>query len=100
MRSLLAALVLLLPLSAHAETLSYTWSPRSPREAQALRAGLALHSLRDGLRSGGTVLQWGRNNRAALSQSGTGQFGAILQRGNGHSARLDQSGDGNAHAIL
>lgn len=101
MRRLLAALALAAaPIGADAETLSHTWTPRTSEQAQAIRGALALHSLRKHLRSGGTVRQWGRDNRAALSQSGSGNWGAILQRGDGHSARLEQAGDGNAHAIL
>ena len=100
MRPSLAVLLILAPLSAPAETLSRTWTPRTTHEAQALRSGLALHSLRDTLRNGGTVCQWGHDNLAAIRQSGTGNFGAILQRGSSHSAALDQSGDGNGHVIL
>lgn len=100
MRHLPALLLALVPLAAPAETLSHSWTPRTTLEADALRAGLVLHSLRDSLRNGGSIRQWGRDNLAALSQSGSGNLGAILQRGDGHSARLDQSGEANAHAIL
>ena len=93
-------LLALVPLAAEADTHSTTWTPRTTRQADALRAGLALHSLRTELRSGGTVRQWGRDNLAALSQSGSGNWGGIYQRGSGHSATLTQSGDGNAHAIV
>ncbi|TNC52031.1 curlin [Rubellimicrobium rubrum] len=89
-----------LPLCAQAESLSHTWTPRTEAQAHAIRGALALHSLRSRLREGGTIRQWGRENRAALSQSGSGNWGAILQRGDDHDARLKQKGDGNAHAIL
>lgn len=96
----LVLLLALVPVAAGAETLSATWAPRTARQADALRTGLALYSLREGLRNGGTVRQWGRDNLAALSQSGTGNWGGVVQRGRGHSATLEQSGTGNAHAIL
>jgi hypothetical protein len=95
----LVVLLVLLPLAAPAETLSTTWTP-TERQAQALRAGLALHALRQDLRSGGTIRQQGRDNFAALRQSGSGNWGGTFQRGSGHSATLDQSGSGNAHVIL
>lgn len=94
------AILLLLPFAAPAETLSTTWTPQTARQADALRAGLALHALRNDLRNGGTVRQWGRDNRAALRQSDSGNWGAIVQRGSGHTATLDQTGAGNAHAIV
>ncbi len=101
MRHRLAVLALvLLPCAAPAEQVTHGWAPRTAEEAQALRLGLALWSLRSGLQNGGTVRQWGRDNLAALSQGGTGNWGAVVQRGDGHSAVLSQSGDGNAHMIL
>jgi hypothetical protein len=96
----LAVLLLLLPLPAPAETLSRTWTPRTEAQADALRTGLALRALRQDLRNGGTVRQWGRDNLAALRQSGSANWGVIHQRGNDHTATLDQSGSGNAHVIL
>ena len=100
MRHLLAVVLALAPLGVQAETLSYTWTPRTAGEADALRAGLMLYSLRENLRNGGTVRQWGSDNFASLSQSGSGNFGTVLQRGDGHDAILEQNGGGNAHAII
>lgn len=94
------AILLLLPLAAPAETLSTTWTPQTKAQADALRAGLALRAMRQDLRNGGSVRQWGRDNLAALRQSGSGNWGGIHQRGTGHRAALDQSGSGNAHVIL
>jgi hypothetical protein len=97
----LAVLVLaLMPVAAWPETLSHTWTPGSDREIRSVRGALALHSLRSHVREGGSIRQWGRNNRAALSQSGSGNWGVILQHGDDHDATLEQSGGGNAHAIL
>ena len=101
MRHAIAILALVaVPFCVQAESLSHTWTPRTDGQAQAVRGALALHSLRSRLREGGTIRQWGREIRAALSQSGSGNWGAILQRGDGHDARLKQKGGGNAHAIL
>ena len=100
LRAVAVAIVALAPFAAQADTLSYTWTPRTAQEADALRGGLILYSLHNELRNGGTVRQWGRDNFAALSQSGGGNWGAIVQNGSDHSATLTQTGNGNAHAIV
>ena len=48
----LALLILLglLPLAAQAETWTRTWTPRTAEEADALRLGLAVYSLRPEVR--------------------------------------------------
>ena len=98
MRRHLAVLLLALaPMAAGAETFSTTWTPRTSQEGEALRAGLGLHSA---LRNGGLIRQAGRDNVAALTQSGSGNLGVIVQRGRDHSATLTQTGTGNAHAII
>jgi hypothetical protein len=99
-RSLTILALSLMPFGAAAETLSYTWTPRTAQEAEAIRLGLALYGLRQEIRSGGSIRQWGRDNAAALLQSGEGNWGVIRQRGDGHRATLDQQGGGNAHAVL
>jgi hypothetical protein len=96
----LAVLLVLVPLAAPAETLTATWSPRTAREADFLRGALALHAFRNALRNEGSVRQDGRDNLAALSQSGRGNLGVIRQQGRGHSTVLEQSGDLNAQVIL
>ena len=100
LRRFAVLLVALAPVVAEADTLSYTWTPSTAEEADAFRAGLMLYSLHNELRNGGTVRQWGRENFAALTQSGGGNWGAIVQNGSGHSATLTQTGGGNAHAII
>lgn len=98
MRRHLAVLLLALaPVAAEAETLSATWTPRTTREGEAFRAGLGLQTA---LRNGGIIRQAGRDNLAALSQSGSGNQGVIVQRGRDHSATLTQTGTGNAYAII
>jgi hypothetical protein len=84
------------PLVAEAETLSANWSPRGGRASEALRLAFEAQALRSGV----SVLQSGRNNQAALGQSGTGQQALIVQRGSNHSATLTQTGDPNAYAIV
>ena len=88
--------LVLAPLAAEAETYSKTWSPRGGRASEALRLAFEAQALR----SGASILQSGRNNHAALEQSGTGSQGLIVQRGRDHSATLTQTGDANSHAII
>ncbi|WP_210527146.1 hypothetical protein [Rubellimicrobium arenae] len=98
----IAALLLftLLPIVSGAETLSYTWMPRTEQEARSIRLGLTLLTLRDRLRNEGVIRQRGDANSATLSQSGSGNRGAIYQRGRDHRASLDQTGNRNAHVII
>jgi len=85
---------------ALAGTLSLHLQPRTAQEARALNAAITLYSIHRDIRSGADVRQTGRNNAAALRQSGPDNRGIIRQRGADHSARLDQSGGGNAQVIL
>ncbi|EYD75454.1 hypothetical protein Rumeso_02937 [Rubellimicrobium mesophilum DSM 19309] len=95
-RPIAILLLVLSPLGAGAETLSATWTPHGDRAGEALRRAFEAQALR----RGASVLQSGRNNQAALSQSGADNQGLIVQRGSGHSATLDQTGGGNAYAII
>jgi hypothetical protein len=94
-RPFAVSLLLLAPIAAEAETLSATWIPRG-RASEALRLAFEAQALR----SGASVLQSGRNNQAAIGQSGTGNQGLIVQRGKDHSAILSQTGGDNSQTII
>lgn len=96
----LVLLLLLAAMPLRAETLSYTWEPKTEAQANALRLALILHALRQGQRDDGSVRQRGRSNIAALAQEGLGNLGAVIQRGRGHDATIEQSGDLNGHLLF
>jgi len=82
-------------------TLSLSINANNADEARAIRAGLALYQIAQGVESGAFVHQNGAFNGAALAQvAGGGSVGVIHQEGNGHAATLDQQGHGQAHGIF
>ena len=99
---LTAALVAATTLPAAAEGhLSLTVSAGNADESRAIRAGLAIYRIAQGVESGAFVHQDGALNGAAIAQvAGGGSTGVIHQEGDGHAARLDQQGHGQAHGIF
>jgi hypothetical protein len=96
----LAAAPLTAPLIAAADAVaSVTLTPRNDREVGLMRLGLGLYALREHLRDGGTIRQFGQQNAATLVQ-GSGNWGLIEQRGTGHTAALEQSGTGNVQGVF
>ncbi|AHM03656.1 hypothetical protein roselon_01266 [Roseibacterium elongatum DSM 19469] len=82
-------------------TLSFTLNANTQQEADAIRAGLTLYQIVQGVESGAFVHQNGRLNGAAIAQvAGAGSVGVIHQDGNGHNATLRQQGHGQAHGIF
>jgi len=89
-----------LPAAANG-TISFTVNATNPDEANAIRAGLTLYQIVQGVESGAFVHQDGSLNGAAIQQvSGGGSMGVIHQDGNGHTATLDQQGYGQNHGIF
>ena len=79
---------------------SLTVLPAAGQDAQALRAGMQMFNIVNGLKTnGGVVSQNGMNNGAILGQNGAGNFGSIWQQGAGHNANLQQNGNNNAYGI-
>jgi len=78
---------------------SLTYVPTNTEDAQALRTGLALYSLFNGMQNG-TITQYGFNNMAGLAQNGAGNLGVIHQEGQGHNGTLTQNGNNNACGIF
>lgn len=81
-------------------SVSLSFTPSNQREAAALRTGLGVYSVIQGVRNGASVRQIGRDNFAGLAQNGSRNTGLIHQRGDGHSASLEQNGNGNSHGIF
>lgn len=81
--------------------LSFTVNPGNQQEADAIRAGLAIYQIVQGVESGAYVNQNGSLNGAAIAQvANGGSNGVIHQEGNGHNAILDQQGHGQSHGIF
>lgn len=79
--------------------LSVSLQPRNADEERAMRAGLAIYSIVNGVKSG-SIKQIGSGNSAGLAQNGTGNLGVVHQNGSGHNGTLTQNGNGNAHGLF
>lgn len=86
--------------AAAAGSISLTFLPGNTQDANAMRAGLQIFSLINGLQNGANVRQYGFNNQAGIGQNGYGNNGLIYQEGNGHSANLQQNGYDNSYGIF
>ena len=74
--------------------------PANAEEAQAMRAGLAIYGIVNGLQNGANITQNGIANLAGIAQNGSGNYGVVHQQGNGHSGTLQQNGNGNAYGVF
>lgn len=81
-------------------SLAVTYTPTNAHDAQQLQTGLALYSLFKGIKSGGSIQQYGVGNAAGLGQYGYGNTGLIYQNGTGHQATLNQYGNANAYGVF
>jgi len=81
-------------------TFSLTFLPGNTQDANAMRAGLQMFSLINGLQNGANVRQFGFNNQAGINQNGFGNNGLIYQEGNGHTGTLQQNGNNNSYGIF
>lgn len=79
--------------------LSVSLAPRNADEDRAMRAGLAIYAIANGIRNGG-IRQSGTGNSAGLAQNGSGNLGVVHQNGNGHNGTLSQTGNHNAHGLF
>lgn len=74
--------------------------PGSPEEEQAMRAGLQIYGIVNGLQNGANIKQNGFANLAGILQNGSGNHGIVHQQGNGHSGTLQQNGNDNAYGVF
>lgn len=80
-------------------SVSISVAPANAKQEKAIRAGLGLYALYNGIRNGG-IRQKGTGNAAGLGQTGTGNLGVIHQDGRGHEGTLQQNGNGNSHGLF
>ncbi|MCI5077393.1 curlin [Oricola sp.] len=74
--------------------------PGSPEEAEAMRTGLQIYGIINGLQNGANINQLGLGNMAGIGQNGSGNYGVVHQQGNGHSGTLQQNGNNNAYGVF
>lgn len=100
---LLAAALAVAAGPAAAGSFSFRLTPGGD-SADLIRSGLQIYGLVNEAQSKSknraTVNQKGRDNAAALSQTGAGNTGLVYQRGKGHGATLIQGGRDNAFGIF
>ena len=94
----IATSVLTVPAAAGG-SVSISLAPGSAKDAQALRTGLQVYSLYNGIKNGG-IKQRGSGNIAGLLQNGGGNLGIVHQEGNGHNGTVQQNGNGNAYGLF
>ncbi len=80
-------------------SVSISLAPANAKQDRAMRAGLGIYALYNGIKNGG-IRQKGVNNSAGLAQSGSGNLGVVHQKGNGHNGTLQQNGNGNSHGLF
>jgi hypothetical protein len=81
-------------------SISFSFMPTNPSDAQGLQAGLQIYSLFNSLRQGANIKQRGKHNIAGIGQNGAGNQGIIYQEGSNHSATLAQNGNNNTYGIF
>ena len=80
-------------------TVSISVAPANAKQEKAMRAGLGIYSLYNGIRNGG-IRQKGVDNSAGLAQNGSGNLGVVHQEGRGHEGSLVQNGNGNSYGLF
>jgi len=101
--SLAAALIATATLSAPAHAggqVAIDIKPQNADQEKAMRTGLMVYGIVNGLQNGANIKQNGFGNMAGIGQNGTGNYGVVHQDGNGHSGTLQQNGNGNAYGVF
>jgi len=81
-------------------SISFSYTPTTAQQAQALQTGFQLYSLFSAVQNGANISQYGTNNAAGIGQYGTGNFGVVHQEGTGHIGTLQQNGNYNTYGIF
>ena len=75
-------------------------APQNADQDKAMRTGLALYSIVQGIKAQGGITQNGNGNKAGVAQMGTGNQGIIHQEGDGHNGNVQQAGNNNAYGLF
>jgi hypothetical protein len=81
-------------------SISISLTPQDAEQEQAMRAGLLIFGIVNGIKNGGHIGQNGNGNTAGLAQNGSGNLGIVHQEGNGHNGTVQQTGNNNAHGLF
>lgn len=79
--------------------ISINLAPADADQEKAMRMGLGMYALFNGIKNGG-ITQNGNGNAAGLMQNGSGNLGVVHQEGDGHNGTLVQNGNGNACGLF
>ena len=88
-----------LTVPATAGQISINLTPADAEQEKAMRMGLGMYALFNGIKNGG-ITQHGTGNAAGLMQNGSGNLGVVHQEGEGHVGTLEQNGNGNACGLF
>ncbi|WP_346913300.1 curlin [uncultured Roseibium sp.] len=75
-------------------------APTDADQATAMRAGLAMYSVFNGIKQGGGIKQNGFGNMAGVLQNGLGNNAVVHQQGNGHNGTIQQNGNNNSYGLF
>ena len=101
-RNTLAAALIAMTVAAPAHAggqVSFDFKPANAEQDQAMRMGLGLYALTQGIKNGG-IKQLGNGNMDGLAQNGSGNLGIVHQEGDGHNGTLTQNGNNNACGLF
>lgn len=84
---------------AMAGQVSINLTPADAEQEKAMRFGLGMYALVNGIKNGG-IKQNGSGNAAGLAQNGSGNLGVVHQEGDGHNGTLEQNGNNNACGLF
>ncbi|MEX0956882.1 MAG: curlin [Rhizobiaceae bacterium] len=88
-----------LTVPAMAGQVSINLTPADADQEKAMRVGLGMYALFNGIKNGG-ITQNGTGNSAGLAQNGSGNLGVVHQEGEGHNGTLQQNGNNNACGLF
>ena len=97
--SVLTVAALTVPAFAEGQ-ISLTVTPTDPEAAEAMKTGIALASIFQGLSKDGGISQNGMNNFGGLFQNGSNNQGLLIQDGDNHNGQIVQNGDNNSCALI
>lgn len=80
--------------------ISINVTPSNADKARALRLGLALYALSQGIDENGHVTQTGINNAAGIYQGGPNNHAIVHQEGRGHTGTVSQTGGNNSYGLF